>query len=329
MKTALITGVSGQGGAYLSSLLLEKGYRILGTSRDARYTDRHGLELLGISDDVEIFSLKLEQFAQTLDFVDEHRPDEIYHLASPSSVARSFQEPVETISSIVLGTVNLLESVHRTDPNIRFFNAASSEMFGECDVPITEKSVLRPKSPYAVGKSSAFLSAQNYKDAYDLFACSGIFTNFESPLRPLNYVTKKIVSGVCRIVEGDLDKLRLGNIHVQRDWGWAPEYMEAAWRMLQMDSPDDLVIGTGECNSLEDVLRFAFDEVELNYLDYIQPDGSLFRPLEIQKSVGDPSYAQEKIGWSAKTKLKDIVRQMVRAELNIELLKTRKKLKLV
>ena len=317
MKTALITGVTGQCGAYLSRLLLDNDYRVVGTSRDARTTDLAGLKYVGVADDVELCSLAYGDRARTEDLVDELRPDEIYHLASPSSVARSFQEPVETTDDIVMSTVNLLESIRRVDKQIRFFNAASTEMYGDCDSPVNEDVPLNPYSPYGVAKSAAFLQTRNYRQAYNMFACSGILSNFESPLRPANFVTRKIVSAANRIAAGDDITLKLGNVQIRRDWGGARDYVDAVWRMMQLDRPEDLVIATGKEHSLEDFLEFAFAAVGLNYRDHIEVDNSLLRPLDIKRSVGDPSRAARALGWRARTSLKEVVAEMVDAETEL------------
>ncbi len=238
MKTALITGITGQAGAYLAKQLIVEGYRVVGSSRDVKFANKHGLRFLGLSEqDIDVVSLNLDEFAIVVDLIDELRPDEIYHLASPSSVARSFREPVETTAHIVMSTINLLEAVRRVDAGTRFFNAASTEMFGECEHPADETTHITPKSPYGVAKAAAFLQTRNYRDAYGLFACSGIFSNFESPLRPLNFVTRKIVSTACRIAGGEKMELHLGNTHIRRDWGWTADYVDAARRMLLQESP--------------------------------------------------------------------------------------------
>jgi len=315
MKTALITGITGQAGAYLSRNLLEHGLSVIGTTRDIRVSHLDGLKYVDSADAVKLYTLKLEDFRAVLDLIDELRPDEIYHLASPSSVARSFQEPVETTSSIVNGTVHLLEAIRRVDKNIRFFNAASTEMFGDCEKPADIQTPPDPHSPYGVAKSAAFLQTRNYRDAYGLYACSGVMANFESPLRPVNFVTRKIVSTACRIAAGEDVKLRLGNTSIRRDWGWAEEYVEAAWLMLQQEQPIDFVIATGEHHSLNDFLDFAFQSVAMDYRDHVRVDGSLFRLHEIKLSVGDPRAARERLGWEARLRLPDIVKCMVDAEL--------------
>ena len=228
MKTALISGISGQDGSYLAKLLLEKGYNVCGTSRDAQISTFNNLSCLGIRDQVKLDSMSLNDFRSVLQILTKYQPDEIYNLAGQSSVGLSFQQPVETLESIATGTLNLLEAIRFTGAKIKFYNASSSECFGDTGgQPATEITPFRPRSPYAVAKSAAFWEVANYREAYNLFACSGILFNHESPLRPQRFVTQKIVSVVCKVAKGSKEKLHLGNISVERDWGWAPEYVKA------------------------------------------------------------------------------------------------------
>ena len=309
MKTVRITGGSGQGGAYLSRLLLQKGYRVVGTSRDARLANRSGLEFLGISADVEIVSMPFYDRRRIECMIDELRPDEIYHLSSPSSVARSFLEPGETTEDIVMSTVNILESIRHIGAGIRFFNAVSTEMFGDSPSPIDEESRLSPYSPYGVAKSAAFLQTRNYRDAYGVYACSGNFSNFESALRQANFVTSKIVSAASRIAAGEEMTLPLGNTGIYRDWGFAGDYVEAAWRMLQLDQPEDLVIATGKMHSLSDFIEIAFEMIGKDPHQYVTTDDSLLRPLDINRSVGNPARAEQQLGWRARHDLRETRRK--------------------
>ena len=316
MKTALITGITGQSGAYLAKQLIVQGYRVVGTSRDARLANTRGLSFLGISNqEIDLVSLIPDDLTMAIDLIDELRPDEIYHLASPSSVARSFQDPVETTKHITLSTINILEAIRRVDKGIRFFNAASTEMFGDCAQPASEGAPIKPKSPYGVAKATAFLQTKNYREAYDLFACSGIFSNFESPLRPLNFVTRKIVSAACRIAGGEELTLHLGNTQIRRDWGWTADYVDAALRMLSQKAPKDYVIATGRHHSLCDFLDLAFQSLHLDYRDHVKVDDSLFRPLDIGVSAADPSAVASELGWRATYRLPDIVKAMIDSDL--------------
>ncbi len=315
-KRALIVGVSGQDGAYLAELLLGKGYEVHGTSRDAHAASFGNLERLGIRERVRATSMSLNDFRSVLQALIQVRPDEIYNLAGQTSVALSFAQPVETMESISVGTLNLLEAIRFTGRPIRFYNAASSECFGDTDgVAADETHAFRPRSPYAVAKAAAFWQLANYREAYALFACSGILFNHESPLRPERFVTKKIVATACRIAKGSKETLRLGNIQIRRDWGWAPEYVEAMWLMLQQDRPDDYVVATGESHALEAFVDAAFRCVDLDWRAHVVTDPDLLRPTDIADGRGDPRKARERLGWSARSKLGDVVRMMMDAEL--------------
>jgi len=315
MKTALICGISGQDGAYLAQLLLSKGNRVVGTSRDAQISSFGNLVRLGIRDRIEVESAALSDFRSVLQVLIKVEPDEIYNLAGQSSVALSFQQPVETLESISVGTLNLLEAIRFTRKPIKLYNACSGECFGDIADAADESTPFRPRSPYAVAKAAAFWEVANYREAYNLFACSGILFNHESPLRPARFVTKKIVSAACRIATGSREKLQLGNIAIQRDWGWAPEYVEAMWRMVQQEHPDDFVIATGETHSLEEFVETAFAEVGLDWRDHVVIDPALFRPTDIASSRGNPRKSRETFGWQARSKMKEVVTLMVEDEL--------------
>ncbi|MGK7920534.1 MAG: GDP-mannose 4,6-dehydratase [Trichodesmium sp.] len=317
MKTALISGISGQDGSYLAKLLLEKGYNVCGTSRDAQMSTFKNLSRLGIRDQIKLDSMSLNDFRSVLQTLTKYQPDEVYNLAGQSSVGLSFQQPVETLESIATGTLNLLEAIRFTGAKIRLYNASSSECFGDTKgEPATEITPFRPRSPYAVAKSAAFWEVANYREAYNLFACSGILFNHESPLRPQRFVTQKIVSVVCQIANGSNDKLNLGNISVQRDWGWAPEYVEAMFLMLQQDEADDYVIATGDTYPLQDFVVEAFNSVGLNWQDYVEVDESLYRPTDISIGRANPIKAEQKLGWKADYKMPDVVRMMVKDRMN-------------
>jgi GDPmannose 4,6-dehydratase len=314
MKTALVTGISGQDGAYLARLLLEKGYEVWGTSRDAQVSSFENLERLSIRKDVRLASVALNDFRSVIQVLFNAQPDEIYNLGGQSSVSLSFEQPVETQESIYLGTLNLLESIRFTGKGIKLYNASSSECFGDLGgQAATEDTAFRPRSPYAVAKSAAFWQVANYREAYNIFACSGILFNHESPLRPERFVTQKIVRAAYRIARGEQKTLQLGNIEIQRDWGWAPEYVEAMFLMLQQETPEDLVIATGESHKLQDFISIAFEEVGLDWRKHITIDQTLFRPTEIMIGRGDASKAARKLGWKPKYKMGDVSRMMVKA----------------
>jgi GDPmannose 4,6-dehydratase len=272
---------------------------------------------LGIRDQVKLESAALTDFRSVLQVLMKNQPDEVYNLAGQSSVGLSFEQPVETLESISIGTLNLLEAIRFTGEPIKFYNAGSSECFGDIGTKAADETTpFRPRSPYAVAKSAAFWQVANYREAYGLFACSGILFNHESPLRPQRFVTQKIVATVSRIARGSQEKLYLGNVDIKRDWGWAPEYVEAMYKILQQEEPDDYVIATGESYTLEEFVVAAFDSVGLNWQDYVITDRSLFRPTDLAVSRGNPAKAREKLGWQAQYKMPDVVRMMVQAKQN-------------
>jgi GDPmannose 4,6-dehydratase len=311
MKKALICGISGQDGAYLAQLLLAKEYQVVGSSRDAQMSSFANLVRLGVRHQIEVESVALNDFRSVLQAILKIEPDEIYNLAGQSSVALSFQQPVETLESISVGTLNLLEAIRFCGKPIKLYNACSGECFGDITDAADETTPFRPRSPYAVAKAAAFWEVANYREAYNISACSGILFNHESPLRPARFVTKKIVSAACRIAAGSREKLHLGNIAIQRDWGWAPEYVEAMWLILQQERPDDFVIATGESHSLEEFAATAFAQVGLDWRDHVIIDPSLFRPTEIAISRGNPRKSREALGWQARSKMAEVIRMMV------------------
>lgn len=316
MKKALICGISGQDGAYLAKLLLEKGYEVSGTSRDAQVSSFSHLTRLGIRDSVTLYSMAMNDFRSVIQTMVKVQPDEIYNLAGQSSVGLSFEQPVETLESISVGTLNLLEAIRFINLPVRFYNAGSSECFGNTNgQAATESNLFQPRSPYAVAKATAFWEVANYREAYNLFACTGILFNHESPLRPERFVTRKIVKAAYRIAAGNSEKLHLGNISIARDWGWAPEYVDAMWRILQQDTSEDFVIATGETHTLEEFVAEAFACVGLDWREYVVTDSSLLRPSEIMVSRANPAKASEMLGWKANYKMRDVVRMMVDAEI--------------
>ncbi len=295
MKSALICGVSGQDGALLARLLLKRGYRVFGTSRDAQIGSFRNLLRLGIREEVELLSMTLTDFRSVFQALKKVTPDEIYNLAGQSSVGLSFEQPVETLESNALGVLNLLEAVRFLGESVRLYNACSSECFGETCVPADETAPFHPRSPYAVAKAAAFWEVANYREAYDLFACSGILFNHESPLRPERFVTRKVVAAACRIAAGSQERLRLGNLDIHRDWGWAPEYVDAMWRMLQQDAADDYVIATGESHKLEDFVRLAFSAVGLDWRNHTEVSRELLRASDIRTSSGNSAKARARL----------------------------------
>ena len=314
-KIALIFGISGQDGGYLARLLLEKGYVVHGTSRDAELSSFANLTKLGIRDRVTLHSAALTDFRSVVQCISRVVPDEIYNLGGQSSVGLSFQQPVETMDSISTGTLNMLEAIRFLARPVRFYNAGSGECFGDTGGRAAdETTAFRPRSPYGVAKAAAFWEVANYREAYDLFACSGVLFNHESPLRPERFVTRKIVSAAARIAGGDREKLFLGDLSIQRDWGWAPEYVEAMWRIIQQDVADDYVIATGEPHSLEEFVDMAFAHFDLAWRDHVEIDERLYRPADIACGFGDASKAADVLGWRAETRMPAVVTRMAEAE---------------
>ena len=312
MKQALICGVTGQDGAYLAQHLLSCGYRVFGTSRDAQMGGTRNLHRLGIDGRVTLLSMAGNDFRSVLQTLDKVRPDEVYNLAGQSSVGLSFDQPVETLESHAVATLNLLESIRFMRSEARFYSAGSSECFGDTgDRAADEDTPFRPRSPYAVAKATAFWEVANYREAYGLFACTGILFNHESPLRPERFVTQKIVRTAARIGAGSQERLRLGNLHISRDWGWAPEYVQAMWRMLQQPTPEDYVIATGVSSKLEDFVAIAFAHFGLDWNAHVDIDETLFRPSDLKLSRANPSKAVRQLGWAADKHMADVVTAML------------------
>ena len=310
-KTALICGVSGQDGAYLAKFLLSKGYLVIGTSRDAEASSFTNLYKLGIKSKVNLVSMVINDFRSVLQVVSKFEPDEIYNLAGQSSVSLSFNQPVETMESISTGTLNLLETVRFVNKSIKIYNACSGEVFGDTfDEAATEQTPFRPRSPYAVAKAASFWQIENYREAYDLFACSGLLFNHESPLRPDRFVTKKIINAAKEISLGKLNKIVLGNLDISRDWGYAENYVEPMWKMLQLDSPEDFIIATGKTHTLEVFVEKSFEIWGLDWKKYVEIDKNLFRPLDIKMSRGNPQKATDKLNWQAKVELDGLIKMM-------------------
>lgn len=317
-RKALICGVAGQDGAYLSQLLLDKGYEVIGTSRDAQLNSFDKLVRLGIRDKVTTVSMTLTDFRSVLQTLSTHQPDEIYNLAGQSSVGLSFELPVETLESIATASLNLLESIRFLGRDVRLYNASSSECFGDAgDTACDEMTPFHPRSPYAVAKSAAHWQVANYRDAYGLHASNGILFNHESPLRPNRFVSQKIIHTAVRIFHGSEERLKLGNMTIQRDFGWAPEYVEAMWRILQLEQPIDVVIATGETHSLLEFCETAFAELGLDSQNHVDTDETLYRPTEHMISRANPARAKELLGWQSKLNMQQIVSEMIKAQMEL------------
>jgi len=317
-KTALIFGISGQDGAYLSKLLIKKGYKVHGTSRDAEMNNFSSLAELGIKDLIIYHSVSLTDFRSVLQVIEKVAPNEIYNLSGQSSVGLSFEQPLETLESIAVATINILESMRFLGANFLFYNATSSESFGDTgDLPANEKTPFNPKSPYGVAKASAFWQVSNYRESYGLFACSGIMFNHESILRPKRFVTRKICKAAARIALGSDEFLQLGDISIKRDWGWAPEYVEAMWMMLQQKKAEDFVIATGHLSMLSEFISNAFSALDLNWENHVTSNPELFRPAEIRSVYGCPKKANVKLNWRAEKNMAEVARIMSLHEFEI------------
>jgi len=315
-KTALIIGISGQDGSYLAASLVAKGYAVHGTSRDKELANFANLRTLGVYDSVRLHSATVTDFRSVVQVIRETQPSEIYNLSAQSSVGLSFTQPVETLDSVIFGTVNLLEAMRFLGADIRYYSASSSECFGVTpESGAVETTAFAPRSPYSIAKASAHWIVANYREAYGLQACSGLLFNHESPLRPARYVTQKIVRGAVAIAHRREEKLTLGNLDVARDWGWAPEFVEAMWLMLQQPSPQDLVIATGRPATLREFTARAFTRVGLDWEKYVEIDQALLRPVDLAFSCGNAARARALLGWQASTAWDGVVDRLVDAEL--------------
>jgi len=308
---ALIVGISGQDGAYLAKLLISKGYKVYGSTRDSSICDTSKLSKLGILDDINLLSLAPNDFRSVIKAINSINPDEVYYLAGLTSVGLSFEQPVECMESISLGTLNFLEAIKLNQKKIKFFNAGSSECFGNTNKMVAnEETVFSPRSPYATAKATAYWMVNNYRESYNLFCCTGILGNHESILRNKRFVTKKIISGVWDIVCKKSTELRLGNLDTWRDWGWAPEYVEAMYLMMKSEVPQDYIIATGETHSLKDFVSMAFQKFNLDESKFVICDEKLFRPSDIKYSFLDPSKIYKKLNWKSQKNLVNIVDSM-------------------
>ena len=317
MKSALITGVLGQDGAYLAKLLLDKGYKVYGfVARRSTPVDWR-LRELGIEQEVERIEGDMTDLSSLVRALKESNADEVYNLAAQSFVGTSWNQPILTAHSTGIGALNALEAVRMVKPDAKYYQASTSEMFGGMpEYPLqSEETPFHPRSPYGVSKLFAHWMTRNYRESFDIFGCCGILFNHESPLRGIEFVTRKVTDAVARIKLGQQDKLYLGNIDAKRDWGFAGDYVEAMWQMLQHDTPDDYVVATGRTTTVRDMCKIAFDYVGLNYEDYVEIDPKFYRPAEVDLLLGDPQKAEKVLGWKAKTSLEELMHMMVDADL--------------
>ncbi|MBC7526342.1 MAG: GDP-mannose 4,6-dehydratase [Chthonomonadaceae bacterium] len=313
-KTAMITGVTGQDGSYLAELLLEKGYRVVGV---VRRSSTESFERIGhIKDRIELTQADLLDQYSLIEAVQTFRPDEVYNLAAQSFVPTSWNQPVLTGEFTALGVTRVLEAIRLVDPKIRFYQASSSEMYGKVlEVPQSENTPFYPRSPYGVAKAYGHYITVNYRESYNLFAVSGILFNHESPRRGLEFVTRKVTNAAARIKLGLDKELRMGNLEARRDWGFAGDYVEAMWMMLQQVEPDDYVVATGETHPVQELVSVAFERVGLDWKDYVVQDPAFYRPAEVDLLVGDPAKAKEKMGWTPKVTFQELVGMMVDSDV--------------
>jgi GDPmannose 4,6-dehydratase len=312
--TALIFGISGQDGSLLAKHLLAQGWTVHGTSRDAELNEFANLARLGIRHGVTLHSANPIDFRSVIQVIERAAPDHVYNLGGQSSVGLSFEQPIETYESIVVATLNILESIRFLKKSIRFYNAASSECFGDTETPADETTSFHPRSPYAVAKSAAFWAVANYRESYGLFAASGILFNHESPLRPARFVTQKVIRAAADIAaKRRKEPLVIGNLDVRRDWGWAEEYVEAMHLILRHDTPQDFVVATGQSEPLEAFVAEAFRAFGLDWRAHVVSSGELFRPSDIRVSAGCPDRAHRTLGWKAQVRMPDVVRRLARA----------------
>jgi GDPmannose 4,6-dehydratase len=315
-RRALICGISGQDGSYLAKLLVAKGYEVWGSSRDAELNSFHNLHILGVDDEVQLVSLNSGDIGSILGLLRRVRPDEIFSLAGQSSVSLSFEQPVETFQSIALETLNLLEGIRLSDLNVRFYNAGSTECFGDTGNGVAnEGTPFNPRSPYAVAKASACWTVANYREAYSMFVCTGILSNHDSPLRPLRFVTRKIIHAVACLALGRGTKLSLGNLGVERDWGWAPEYVQAIALMLEQPTPEDYIVATGRSHTLTQFVETAFSLIDKDWREHVIVDQHLVRPTDIACNKVDPAKAAAGLGWKAQHHMADVIALMLEAEI--------------
>ncbi len=315
-KTALITGITGQDGAYLTKLLLDKGYSVYGMHRRSSTVTTERLQYLAVDKQVELLDGDLTDFSSILHAIEQARPREFYNLAAQSFVHTSFKQPILTAQVTGVGVLNCLEAIRTIDPTIKFYQASTSEMFGKIRQQVQgEETPFHPRSPYGAAKMYGYWITVNYRESYNMFACNGILFNHESPLRGLEFVTRKVTDAAARIKLGKQKELRLGNIDAKRDWGYAGDYVEAMWLMLQQDEPDDYVVATGRTTTVRDMCKIAFAHVGLNYENYVIIDPKFYRPAEVDVLLGNPAKAKAKLGWKPKTTLEELITMMVDADM--------------
>lgn len=318
MKTALITGITGQDGAYLSKFLIDKNYKVVGITRNLLAGNLNGLNFLGILDNVELVEANLLDLSNIIRILEKYQPDEIYNLAAQSSVGLSFEQPIGTLEFNIISIANILEAVRIVNNKIKIYQSSSSEMYGNVDknkLPIDETFIIHPASPYGISKASAHWISVNYREAYKMFISCGILFNHESVLRRPNFVTKKIISSAIKIKNGELNYLTIGNTAVYRDWGYVPEYVKVMWKMLNVQTADDYVICSGEAHSLQEFIEKVFAVLKIDPDKFVKTDRSLFRPVELEVIYGNPAKAKNKLDWNYNKSFDELIEQLIEDEI--------------
>lgn len=318
MKTAIITGITGQDGAYLASYLLNKHYNVIGVVRNASVANVKNLKYLGVYDKIILIEANLLDLSNIIRILDKNKPDEFYNLAAQSSVSLSFEQPIGTLEFNIVSVANILEAIKIVNPKIKFYQASSSEMFGNVrkeNLPVNESFVFHPVSPYGISKAAAHWITVNYREAYGVFSACGILFNHESVLRGNHFVTKKILNTAVKISMGEAEKLNLGNLKICRDWGYAPKYVEAMWLMLQQESPKDYIICSGEAHSLEELVQKVFGKLDLELEKFVTIDKNLYRPVDLEIIYGDNSEAREKLGWNHDMSFDQLINKLIEDEI--------------
>ncbi len=318
MKTALITGITGQDGAYLSKFLLEKDYNVIGITRNLQSGNLNGLSFLGVENDVQLVEANVFDLSNIIRLLEKYKPDEFYNLAAQSSVGLSFDQPIGTLEYNIISVANILEAIRIVNKDIKVYQSSSSEMYGNVNknlLPIDENFNIHPASPYAISKAAAHWICVNYREAYKLFISSGILFNHESVLRRQNFVTKKIISSAIKIKRKELDYLKVGNTSIMRDWGYAPEYIKVMWKMLNVEKPSDYIICTGEAHTLQEFIDKVFIKLGLDPAKYVKFDKALYRPVELETIFGNPNKANAELEWNYSMSFDDLINKLIEDEI--------------
>ncbi|MEO8231394.1 MAG: GDP-mannose 4,6-dehydratase [Ignavibacteriota bacterium] len=318
MKTALITGITGQDGAYLSKFLLEKDYKVVGITRNLQSGVLNGLSFLGVENDVQLVEANVFDLSNIIRLLEKYKPDEFYNLAAQSSVGLSFEQPIGTLEYNIISVANILEAVRIINKDIKVYQSSSSEMYGNINkdlLPIDENFIIRPASPYAISKAASHWICVNYREAYKLFISSGILFNHESVLRRQNFVTKKIISSALKIKKNELDFLKVGNTSIMRDWGYAPEYIKVMWKMLNVEKPNDYIICTGDAHTLQEFIDKVFIKLGLDPAKYVKFDKALYRPVELETIFGNSNKAKAELEWNYSMSFDDLINKLIEDEM--------------